>query len=236
MQKDNKNDIIDEGIRYNLENIKHSKEPITNIRRLIAKRMVYSKNISAPVTYFKEIDISLLLEKKKKMNVSFNDLMVWLVAKALSKHRYLNSSLLENEIILYEDINIGIAVNSTFGLLVPVIRNVDKKSITYISREIKEVIKKIGERKIIPDDLYGGTFTITNLGMLGIKFFTPILNQPQAGILGIGSISDKLSMKEDIIKITPIISLSLTCDHRIIDGASAAEFLNTLNELCNFNI
>jgi pyruvate dehydrogenase E2 component (dihydrolipoamide acetyltransferase) len=235
MQKDNKN-YIDECIRYNLKNIKHSKEPMTNIRKLIAKRMVDSKNISAPVTYFKEIDVSLLLEKKKKMNVSFNDLMVWFVAKALSKHRYLNSSLLENDIVLYEDINIGIAVNLKYGLLVPVIRNVDKKSITEISREIKEMIKKIEERKIIPDDLYGGTFTITNLGMLGISFFTPILNQPQVGILGVGSISDKLSMNGNKIKVKHVVPLSLTCDHRIIDGAGAVEFLNTLDEFCNFNI
>ena len=152
---------------------------------------------------------------------------------------FVNSSIVGDEIMLWEDINIGIAVAlegtplTGGGLLVPVLRHADQKPLSEISRELKGLIKNAREGNILPDDLQGGTFTITNLGGLGggYSFATPIINQPQSAILGTGPISDRAVVKDGEIVIRPIMTISFTFDHRIIDGALAGQFAGRLAQL-----
>jgi len=158
--------------------------------------------------------------------------LIKITAKALEKHRIINSRIKGNKIQLLKPINIGLAVALDNGLIVPVIKNADTKSLVQIARESRELIEKARNNKLMPDDYTGGTFTISNLGMFDIVEFTAIINQPESAILALGKIQDTpVVTPEKEIKIKPVMNITLSCDHRIIDGAEGAKFLKTLKDL-----
>ena len=153
------------------------------------------------------------------------------VAKVLREHPVVNASLIENEIKLWVDINVGVAVaiegGTDGGLIVPVVRNADRKSLVEIDQELRALVEKARAGKLMPDDVSGGTFTVTNLGAFGggYGFGTPIINQPESAILGTGPIVDRAVVKEGQIVVCPVMTYSLTFDHRVIDGAPATGFM-----------
>jgi pyruvate dehydrogenase E2 component (dihydrolipoamide acetyltransferase) len=214
--------------------------PVTRIRRLIAERMVESAQRTAAVTLTTEADATGLVALREEFKTalaarnrpvpSYNDLLLKLTAVALGQHPLLNATWQEDEILLHSAIHLGLAVDTADGLLVPVIRNVQDKSLRQISQESKTLIERAGARQLGPDELTGGTFTITNLGMHGIDAFTPIINLPQCAILGVGRIIKKPWVVGDAVVARHVVALSLTFDHRIVDGAPAARFLNTVRE------
>jgi pyruvate/2-oxoglutarate dehydrogenase complex dihydrolipoamide acyltransferase (E2) component len=156
--------------------------------------------------------------------------LVFAIARVLRDHPMLNSSIIDNEIKVWQDINIGMATALDEGLIVPVVRNADQKSLVEISKEIKTLTEKARERKLKPEEITGGTFTLTNLGALGTgwTFETAIINQPESAILRVGGITERAVVREGQIVIRPIMTYSLTYDHRAIDGAVAAKFLSSL--------
>jgi pyruvate dehydrogenase E2 component (dihydrolipoamide acetyltransferase) len=212
--------------------------PLTGIRKTTAERVSISARTAPHSTITMEVDMSNAAELREKTGVSYTDILVKAVAKALEEHPLLNSTLQDDQIKIYEDINIGVAVATEKGLVVPVIRNADKKTLTQIASTLKELVEKAREGKLTREDLTGGTFTITNLGMYGVEVFIPIINPPEAAILGVGKVVEKPVIENKEIKIKPTMHLSLSFDHRIIDGAPAAKFLQeikqTLEEL-NFD-
>ncbi|WDI79573.1 2-oxo acid dehydrogenase subunit E2 [Candidatus Karelsulcia muelleri] len=211
-------------------------KPISNIRKIIIDRLSKSKKISPHYYLFIELPADNLMKFKKYINkiynskISFNDLIVKATALSLKKNQEINSSFNKERIIYHKDINIGIAVYYPEGLIVPVINSVDKKSVIKISQELKEKVEKSRNKNNSPKDLVGSTFTISNLGMFGIDFFTSIINQPNSSILSVGSIQRKPIIEKNKIKIGNTITFTLACDHRIIDGAVGSAFLLTLKE------
>ncbi|MBQ9461814.1 MAG: 2-oxo acid dehydrogenase subunit E2 [Clostridia bacterium] len=185
-------------------------------------------NLSVDMTEMKHYREQL---KRVDINVSYTDLIVKFVAKALSEFPLLNCSVEDNKIIYKKYINVGVAVALENGLLVPNIADADKKSLPVISSEIKELAKLAREGKLPPEKLKGGTFTITNLGMYGIESFSPIINQPEVAIMGVNTIEDKVVVRNGEICIRPIMNLSLTADHRVVDGSLAAQFLHRVKNL-----
>ncbi len=211
--------------------------PLSDMRRAVAERMSYSAHTSAPVTLGMEVVAEELIKLKDDMGrkypsdkVTINDILVKIVAMALRKHPLANASLDDKGIRLYNSINIGIGVAVEGGLIVPAVADADKKNIVRISRESKELIEKARTGKLTLEELSRGTFTVTNLGAYGIDMFTPIINPPQSATLGIGRIVQKPWVMEDRIGIVSTMILSLTFDHRIIDGAPAAQFLFTIKQ------
>lgn len=214
--------------------------PISRIRRIIAQRMAESSQTTAPVTLTTEVDATEFVALREQLKAAFtprglpvpsyNDLLIKLTAVALQEHRLLNATWHENEIVIPAEVHIGLAVDSEEGLLVPVVRNVHDKSVRQIANETKSLIEKAKAHRLSPDELQGGTFTITNLGMYGIDAFTPIINLPQCAILGVGRIVKKPAVYNDQIVPRQLMALSLTHDHRVVDGAPAARFLNTIRE------
>lgn len=210
------------------------RESMNRMRRLIAERMKESQDIAAPVNFTVSCDmteITKLRESlKEKKKISFNDLLVLLTARTLKDYPLLNASVEGDEIIYHEAVHMGIAVAVEGGLMVPVLRDADTKTLTRISDETKELSESCRDMSINPDLLEGSTFSVSNLGMFGMESFTPIINLPNAAILGINAIQKKPVVVDDEIVIRPMMNLSLTADHRIVDGALAAQFLKTLKE------
>ncbi len=209
--------------------------PLTDIRKAVAERMSYSVHTVAPVTLGMEVIAAELLKLKIAMAVSYpsdkitiNDILVKLAAMALKKHPLANASLEDNGIRVYNIINVGIGVAIEGGLIVPAITDADKKSIVSISRESRDLIERAKTGRLTYEELSRGTFTITNLGSFGIDMFTPIINPPQSTTLGVGRIIKKPVVIDDRVEAAPAMVLSLTFDHRIIDGAPAAQFLQTI--------
>ena len=163
--------------------------------------------------------------------MSYTDLLVKFVARALTEFPLLNCSVADNKITYKHYVNMGVAVALDNGLVVPNIPDADKKSLTEISAEVKELAKLAREGKLPPERLQGGTFTITNLGMYGIESFTPIINQPEVAILGVNTMEDKVVVRNGEMVIRPIMNLSLTADHRVVDGSVAAQFLQRVKAL-----
>ena len=220
--------------------------PLKGIRRAVAENMQRSLSISAQLTYMGEIDMTemtrlrnLYLEQEKTIGtrITYTDLLVLSITKALKAHPYVNSSIIGNEIVLWEDINIGVAVALTGriegGLVVPVIRNADKKKIQEINDELRTAVEKARSGKLMPDDVSGGTFTLTNLGAFaGIYAFgTPIINQPESAVLLTARTTDRAVVRDGQIVIRPIMTFSFTFDHRVIDGAPAEAFMATLVQI-----
>jgi len=211
------------------------KKPVTPLRKVIARRMSESWNTVARVTQFDDIDFTRLGElrkqfapdyEKKGVKLTLTPFVLKAVADTLKKHPIFNSSLDEvaSEIILKEYIHLGIAVDTDQGLMVPVIRDVDKKSLFDLAKELETLAAKARDRKITADEMKGGTFTISNQGAIGGAHFTPIVNLPEVAILGLGRGAMKPVVREGKIEARLLTPVALSYDHRVIDGGSAARF------------
>jgi pyruvate/2-oxoglutarate dehydrogenase complex dihydrolipoamide acyltransferase (E2) component len=216
--------------------------PIKGMRRVIAERMVSSLSNSAQLSFLGKFDATELIQFRKALlnrekaigvSVTYTEILVYVIARALKDHPDINVSLIENEIKAWEDINIGIAVAiGKEGLLVPVIKQADKKSLIEISQEVKSLVEKARGGKILPDEVTGGTFTLTSIGAVGVSDYqTPVINQPESAILGTGPIRDEPVVKNGQIVIASMMPYSLTIDHRVINGFGAEQFLAGLKEL-----
>jgi pyruvate dehydrogenase E2 component (dihydrolipoamide acetyltransferase) len=210
--------------------------PVTGVRRIIAERMAASLHTTAQVTLTTEADATELVAwreffKENGLNLSYNDLLIKIVARALREYPYMNATLVGEEIYLLETINIGLAVDTARGLLVPVVRDADKKGLAEIAEETAGLAERAQTGKSLPDELTGGTFTITNLGMYDIDAFTPIINLPECALLGVGRIAEVPVVHEGQVCIRKRMVLSLSFDHRLVDGAPAARFLRRVKEL-----
>jgi pyruvate dehydrogenase E2 component (dihydrolipoamide acetyltransferase) len=211
--------------------------PVTQMRKVIAKRLSESL-FTAPHFYLTiEIDMDNAISARQSINadgsskISFNDFVVKACALALRKHPMINSSWLGDKITIHQNINIGVAVAVSDGLLVPVIHHADQKSLSVINAEVKNLAGKAKEKKLQPTEMQGNTFTISNLGMFDIDEFTAIINPPDACILAVGSIAQKPVVKNGQIVAGNIMKVTLSCDHRVVDGATGAQFLQTLKGL-----
>ena len=217
---------------------KEKRVPYSGIRKIIGDRLSRSK-FSAPHIYFtssvnmtKAMEFINAYNMQSKSKITINDFIVFIVAKVLEEQNNINCSLIGEEIIYHKDINIGIAVALEEGLIVPIIKNVNKKSLPTLSEEIRKLINLARERKLMPDDYKGGTFTVSNLGMYGIDNFTAIINPPEAAILAVGGIKKMPVVIEEEgvekIEIRSLMKITLSVDHRLIDGTMAANFLKQI--------
>ncbi len=210
---------------------------VSQMRKVIARRLGESK-FGAPHFYLTvEINMGKAVKTRAKLNeispvkLSYNDLVVKAAAVSLRQHPAINSSWMGDKIRINKNINIGVAVAVEDGLLVPVINHADMKSLSQINVEVKELAGKAKVKKLQPDEMSGNTFTISNLGMFGIEEFTAIINPPDACILAVGGINDKPIVKNGKVVAGKIMKVTLSCDHRVVDGASGAKFLNTFKQI-----
>ena len=215
--------------------------PLKGMRQSIAEHMYRSLSTSAQMTVMGELDMGEIVsvrdrflkkEESLGLRISYVDIMVYIISKTLKAHPLINCSLIDNEVKVWDDINIGVAVAlGEEGLIVPVIKEADQKSLIEISREIKELTKKAQEKKLMPDEVTGGTFTLSTVGRQGeSRFQTPILNEPEAAILGAGPIEERAVVKDGQIVIRSIMPYSLTFDHRAINGFGAEQFMGKIRE------
>lgn len=211
--------------------------PLSGMRRVIAERMSQSWTTAPHVTFTVEVDMTEATALRKRLaevtgkKVSFTEILARAAAATLTEFPYVNSSLVDGKLVLHDEVHIGIAVALDDGLIVPVVRNAAAKSVTRLGEEIRQLAEKAREGRLGPDEVTGGTFTITNLGMFGIDEFTPIINQPESAILGVCRIVERQVVRQGAVEIRPMMNLCLSCDHRIIDGAVAARFLARLRLL-----
>lgn len=208
--------------------------PNSQVRNIIAKRLSESK-FSAPHYYLMvEINMDKAIEARKQINslpdtkISFNDMIIKAVAMALRKHPQVNSSWGGDKIIHHGDINVGVAVAIPDGLVVPVLKHTDQMNYMQISAAVKDMASRAKSKGLKANEMEGSTFSVSNLGMFGIETFTSIINQPNSAILSVGSIIEKPVVKDGQIVVGNTMKLSLACDHRVVDGATGAEFLQTL--------
>jgi pyruvate dehydrogenase E2 component (dihydrolipoamide acetyltransferase) len=214
--------------------------PLTQIRRVIAQRMAEGAQTTAPVTLTSEADATELVEVRERFKAAltesdlvvptYTDLLLKLTGIALVEHPLLNATWQEDGIFVPNSVHIAVAVDTEEGLLVPVIRDVPEKSLQKIAAEARAVVDRARAGNARLDELEGGTFTITNLGTYGIDAFSPIINLPQCAILGVGRIIEKPAVFEGEVVPRQMMALSLTFDHRVVDGGPAARFLNTIRE------
>lgn len=216
-------------------------EPLTQIRKTIAKNMVNSKQKAAHMSVFEEVEISDLIKVREKykqkyaergVKLTYLSFIVKAVVNALKQHRQLNSQIdMENERMVFNNrYNIAIAVDAPDGLVVPVIRDADRLSIFEIAQRIDEISEKARKRELTLEDMKGGTFTITNFGSIGGIFATPVINYPQAAILGVGRIMKTPVVKNDELAVGNVLALSLSVDHRIVDGGEVTRFITKIME------
>ncbi|MGQ9777778.1 MAG: dihydrolipoamide acetyltransferase family protein [Thermodesulfobacteriota bacterium] len=215
--------------------------PLRGIRKVIAKRMTESfqtiphfyLSIEVEMTALQELRerIKEEIERRLKIRITMTDLLVKVIASVLKAHPVMNSKFEEDQIHLMEEINIGVAIALEEGLIVPVIHQADKKSLSEISLSLRNLTQRAREGKLTLEDVKGGTFTLSNMGMLEIDQFNPIINPPQCSILGVGRTVEKPIVKGKEIVIKPMAWLTLSSDHRIVDGATAAQFLKDLKRL-----
>ncbi|MGE0827101.1 MAG: dihydrolipoamide acetyltransferase family protein [Candidatus Binatia bacterium] len=209
--------------------------PLRGMRKVIAERMHKSLQGSAQLTITTEVDVTQLIDRRQEVqrefNATYTDFIVQACAHALKQHPRMNSTLDGDTIRHLEHISVGIAVALEEGLIVPVVPNTDKKSLKEIAQEARALAEKARAGKLTLEEVSGGTFTVSNLGMFGVDGFTPIINAPQIGILGVGRIVEKPVIYRGEIAKRSTMVLSLTFDHRIIDGAPAGAFLQTVADL-----
>lgn len=228
--------IIEEDVRRFIEETRgilpKVKEVIllSGYRKTSAERVSTSFRTAPHSTVVMEVDVSKVIALHDKTEVSYTAILVKAVAKSLVEYSMINSTLEGNEIKVFEDVNVGVAVATEDGLVVPVIHNADKKALEEIDAAIGELTEKARQGKLAREDLTGGTFTITNLGMYGVEFFIPIINPPEAAILAVGRVVEKPVVVDGKIEIKPMMMLSLSYDHRIVDGAPASQFLRKAKE------
>ena len=207
--------------------------PLTSLRKTIARRLTeawqapaFQISMSADMTRAQELHARL-----REQGVSVTDILTKLAAIALLRHREVNAHFADDELRIFPNAHIGLAVATERGLIVPVQREVERKSLVQIAAERKEIVQRTREGKLSQEDLDGGTFTISNLGMYGVEIFTAVLNPPQAAILAVGAIEEKPVVDNGDFVARPLMAMTLTCDHRAVDGAKAAEFLRELKTL-----
>ena len=209
--------------------------PMRGLRAIIAERMAASSQTTAAITLQSEVDATAFvalreqlrdaLAKELGFNVGYNDLLGVIVARCLAEYPYMNVQLTPQGIRQMPSVNVGLAVDSERGLLVPVVRNADRLSVKGFALAFRDLVERARQGKALPDDLTGGTFTITNLGMFGVDMFTPIINLPECAILGVGRIRAVPAVVDGQVAVRQTMWLSLTADHRLVDGAPAARFL-----------
>ncbi len=215
--------------------------PYVGIRKIIGDRMAASVHTGARVTLVMEVDATAFVSARERMKSQYakawgfapgyNDLLAKIVASALVKYPYMNAQLHDEEIHILDQVNMGMAVDTDRGLMVPVIKDAANKSLERFGREFREMVEKARSLRLMPDALEGGTFTITNLGMYDVDAFTPVINLPEAAILGVGRIAPKPVVVEGEIMIRQMWTLSLAFDHRLVDGAPAARFLQYIKQV-----
>lgn len=211
---------------------------LPNIRKVIAKAMHQSLSSMAQLTLNSSFDATDILEFRKRLkvnkerlgleNITINDIIIYTVSRTLTKYRDLNAHFLDDRMLYFKNVNIGVAVDTERGLMVPTLSDANLKSLNEISAEVKKLVKDCQAGTINPDLLKNGSFTITNLGTLDIESFTPVINPPQTGILGVNNIMQRAREVDEEYEFYPAMGLSLTFDHRAIDGAPAAKFLKDL--------
>ncbi|MEM3703095.1 MAG: dihydrolipoamide acetyltransferase family protein [Candidatus Bathyarchaeia archaeon] len=199
--------------------------PLSGYRKTSAERVSTSFRTAPHSTLMMSVDFSKTKVLHEHLQISYTAIVVKAVAEALVENPLLNSTLDGDKIKVFEDVNVGVAVATEHGLVVPVIHNANKKSLREIDAAIKEFTERAREGKLRREELIGGTFTISNLGMYDVEYFTPIINPPEAAILGVGKIVEKPVAAEGRMGFRPFVTLSLSYDHRIVDGAPAARFL-----------
>jgi len=214
---------------------------LAGLRKLVAENVVKGFFSAPPVTLVAEVDITdcvslrgqLLpeVEKAYGTRLTYTDLIVKAVARALREHPMMNATLQDDRILIHTDINVGVAVAVEDGLLVPVLKNADRKPLGEISRELRELADRARAGKSTSEDLSDGTFTITNLGAYDVEIFNPVLVPGQTGILGVGRIAEKPAIREGQVVARHLMNLCLTFDHRVLDGAPAARFLQRVKQL-----
>lgn len=228
--------------QISVEKVEESKQiPVTGIRKVIAERMYESLQKSAQLTINMKVDVSKLIALQKQTmetvqsqydnKLTVTDFIARAVVLSLKQHEQMNSAYIENKIHLYKQVHLGMAVALERGLVVPVIRNADQSTLIDLSKSIKALAKKAREGQLSQDEMQGSTFTISNLGAYEVDHFTPVLNPPEAGILGVGAVYDTPVFVGETIEKRSILPLSLTFDHRVLDGAPAAAFLQTVKKL-----
>ncbi|HOJ09781.1 MAG TPA: dihydrolipoamide acetyltransferase family protein [Clostridiales bacterium] len=220
---------------------------LTNIRKVIAKSMHLSLSSTAQLTLNASFDATEIMNYRKKIkenkdklglqNITLNDIVLYAVSRTLINHKNLNAYFLDDKMKIFNIVNLGVAIDTERGLMVPTVFHADKKSLNEISGEVKKLAEDCQKGTINPDLLTGGTFTVTNLGMMDIESFTPVLNPPQTGILGVNNIVQRAREVNGQFEYYPAMGLSLTFDHRAVDGAPAAKFLKELKaNLENFSV
>ncbi|HSN04155.1 MAG TPA: dihydrolipoamide acetyltransferase family protein [Nitrospira sp.] len=199
--------------------------PFTQMRRTIAERMVRSRQTSAHVTTFFEADCAGIAKFREGRNLTYLPFVIRAVTRAIREVPVVNSAWGEQGIVVKKDIHVGIATALEDGLLVPVVRHADRKGLTQLAKEVADLAERARSKKLSPEEVQGGTFTITNHGGFGSLFSTPIIHQPQVAILGVGAIQKRAVVINEAIAIRPMGYLSLSFDHRVIDGATADQFM-----------
>ncbi|UCF92410.1 MAG: 2-oxo acid dehydrogenase subunit E2 [Desulfobacterales bacterium] len=212
--------------------------PFTGMRKSIAVNMHTSLHTTAQLTTFTEVDVTEMIrfrdavreeyKKDETVRISYNDIIIMATSRALKRHPLMNSTLVGEEILLHEAVHMGIAVALPEGLIVPVLRDADRKGLLAIAREARELAGKARAGTLTVDEVTGGTFTISNVSMFQVDGVTPILKPPETGILGVGRVKPKPAVYNDQIAIRSMMFLSLTFDHQVVDGAPASAFLETV--------
>ena len=205
--------------------------PLTGIRKTTAERVSLSARTAPHSTITMEVDMTEAVKLHEETQASYTDMLVKATAQALREHPIINSTLEDEQIKIFEDINVGVAVATEKGLVVPVLHNADRMLLSNIASALRLLVEKTREGKLAKEDLTGGTFTITNLGMYGVDVFIPIINPPETAILGIGRIAEKPVLVDNEIKMKSIMQLSLSFDHRVVDGVPAAQFLQKVKHV-----
>jgi pyruvate dehydrogenase E2 component (dihydrolipoamide acetyltransferase) len=213
-------------------------EPASEIRKVIAKRLVTSLG---PVPHFfltTDIEMDRAAEMRRGINaldpdlkISINDIIIKVTAAALMQHPQVNASFQEKIVRYYEHADIGVAVAIEDGLITPVVRAADQKSLSQIAAEVRELAERARSRRLKPEEYTGATFSISNLGMFGIDEFTAVINPPEGGILAVGAMMAKPVVRDNEIVIRQMMRVTMSCDHRIIDGATGAKFLQTFKKI-----
>ncbi len=204
--------------------------PLSGYQKVSADRVSASFRTAPHSTVFMEVDVSQAKNLQEEFQVSYTSIFVKAAAESLREYPMVNSTFEGDRIKIYGDVNVGVAVATEDGLVVPVLHNADRRSLKEIDSAIKELTRKSRAAKLTRDDLSGGTFTVTNLGMYGVEFFIPIINPPEAAILAVGRVVEKPVVIDEEIKVKPMVKVSLSYDHRIVDGAPASEFLRKIKE------
>lgn len=212
----------------------------TGMRKIIAERMSESWHTSPRVVYTLSVDMTGTFELIKNLNegntdkskkVTINHVLMKACASAMQEYEYVNASFNDNTIEIHDEINIGLAVAVDNGLIVPSTKDVGSKSIREIAEVTNDLVYRARNNKLDMDDITGSTFTITNLGMMGIENFSPIINQPEVAILGVNKVVDKPVVENGNIVIKPMMNLNFVADHRVIDGAYAARYISRVKEI-----